>query len=83
MLTKPSDKELKALARVSRSDDGQILKEYLLRALDDVREKVMTAETDVLIRRLQGRGEALKDFREALEMAPDLVVKLENRAQGR
>lgn len=83
MLTKPTDKEILALARISRSLDGKILKEYLVRALDDVRDKVMVADTDTLIRRLQGRGEALKDFGEALEMAPDLVVKLENRANGR
>lgn len=72
-----------ALARIAASDDGKILKEYLVRGLETVTEKLVAADADSLIRRLQGRAEALKDLGEALDMAPDLVVKLEHRAKGR
>jgi hypothetical protein len=83
MLTKPTDKELLALARLSRSDDGKILMEYMARAKQEVVDKLVTVDADSMIRRLQGRAEALNDLAEALETAPDLVLKLEHRARSR
>lgn len=83
MITKPTDKELLALARLSRLDDGKVLLAYLTRTLEDVKDKLVSAESDSTIRRLQGRADALKELAEALELAPDLIVKLENRARSR
>ena len=83
MLTKPTDKEFLVFARLVRSEDGKILGEYLVRALSDVKDKIVSADVDTTVRRLQGRAEALKDLVEALEQAPDLVVKLEHRARSR
>ena len=83
MLNKPSDREFLALARLARSDDGKILMEYLHRSLADVKDRVLSIEADTQVRRMQGRGEALRDLVEALEQAPDLVSKLEHRARGR
>lgn len=71
------------MGRVMLSDDGKVLYDYLMRARADVKEKLVAAEADTMVRRLQGRAEAVKDLAEALETAPDLIVKLENRANGR
>lgn len=83
MLTRPTEKEILALARIVLSDDGKLLKEYLVRSLTAVTEKMVAADADTLIRRLQGRAEALNELREALDISPDLVTKLEHRARGR
>lgn len=83
MLTKPTDKEYLVFARLARSDDGKVFMEYMARAAADVREKLVSADVDSMIRRLQGRAESLNDLVEALESAPDLVVKLEHRARSR
>lgn len=83
MLTKPTDKEFLALARLVRSEDGKVLMEYMVRAVADVKSRLVSAEADSLFRRLQGRAEALQELVEALESAPDLVVKLEHRARSR
>lgn len=83
MLTKPTDKEFLVFARIARSDDGKVLMEYMVRAAMEVKDKLVSAEADSLLRRLQGRAEALTDLVEALGSAPDLVVKLEHRARSR
>ena len=83
MLTKPTDKEFLALARLVRSEDGKVLMEYLVRAIADVKDRLVSADADSMLRRLQGRAESLKELAEALEQAPDLVVKLEHRARSR
>lgn len=82
MLTRPTEREILALARVFRSEDGDVLVGWLGRALNEVMERLVSADVDAF-RKLQGRAESIKDFVEALESAPDLVVKLENRAKGR
>lgn len=83
MLTKLIDKEILALARLVRSDDGKVLVGYINRALQDVKDRVITLEPESMIRRFQGRADALQYIVEALESAPDLVVKMEHRANGR
>lgn len=83
MLTKPTDKEILAMARVVRTDDGKILAEYLARAATDIKDRLVSADAESTIRRFQGRAEALQELVEALESAPDLVVKLESRARSR
>jgi hypothetical protein len=83
VLTKPTDKEFLALARLVRSEDGKVLMEYLVRAIADVKDRLVSADADSMLRRLQGRAESLKELAEALEQAPDLVVKLEHRARSR
>lgn len=83
MLTKLTDKEFLVFARLVRSDDGKILMEYMARALSEVKDKLVSADADSTIRRLQGRADALKELAEALESAPDLILKLEHRARGR
>jgi hypothetical protein len=83
MLTKPTDKETLAFARLVRSDDGKVFVEYAARAVADIKDRLVSADSDATIRRFQGRAEALRDLVEALESAPDLVVKLESRARSR
>lgn len=83
MLNKPSDREYLAFSRLSRTDDGKILLGYLKAGLANVVDRMLTLDSDVLVRRMQGRGEAIKELVEALEISPDLVVKLENRAKSR
>jgi hypothetical protein len=83
MLTKPTDKEVLALARLARSDDGKVFMEYAARALMDVKDRLVSADAESTIRRFQGRADALQNLIEALEEAPDLVVKLESRARSR
>jgi len=83
MLTKLTDREILAFARLVRSDDGKVFMEYAKRALDDLKNRMITLEPESILRRHQGRAEQLKELVEALESAPDLVVKMEHRANGR
>lgn len=83
MLIRPSDNEYLALARLVRTDDGKIYLGYLKRVLEDVKDRLLSADAETIIRRFQGRADALKDLVEALESAPDLVVKLQDRARSR
>lgn len=83
MLIRPADKEILAMARLSRLDDGKILMEYLTRAYSDIKDRLVLADAESTIRRFQGRAEALQELVEAMESAPDLVAKLESRARSR
>lgn len=83
MLNRLSDNEVLALSRLVRLDDGAVFLGYLKRALDEVKDRLVSADAETVIRRLQGRADALRDLIEALETAPDLAVKLHDRARGR
>lgn len=83
MLIRMSDNEVLASARLVRQDDGAVFLGYLKRALDEGKDRLVTADAETIIRRFQGRADALRDLIEALEIAPDLAVKLHDRARGR
>lgn len=83
MLDRPSDKDYLAFARLARTDDGRVLLSYLARAVETAKNHLVSADSDATIRRLQGRAEALETLAEALEITPDLIRKIEDRARSR
>ena len=83
MITRPTDHQWIALARLARSEDGLVLMGLLKAELQEVKDRTLVVDQETQIRQMQGRGQQLKDLVEAMERAPDLVVKLDNRATRR
>lgn len=83
MITRPTDHQWIALARLARSEDGLVLIGLLKAELQEVKDRALVIDQESQIRQMQGRGQQLRDLVEALESAPDLVVKLDNRATRR
>lgn len=79
-MTRLTDIEIAALARLARTDDGKILMAYMKRSQTEAKDMLAEADSDQLVRRLQGRVVAIGELVEALEKAPDLLVKLQRRA---
>ena len=71
------------MARLARSEDGLVLIGLLKAELQEVKDRALVIDQESQIRQMQGRGQQLRDLVEALESAPDLVVKLDNRATRR
>ncbi len=83
MITRPTDHQWIAMARLARSEDGLVLIGLLKAELQEVKDRALVIDQESQIRQMQGRGQQLRDLVEALESAPDLVVKLDNRATRR
>lgn len=72
-----------AIARLSRSDDGKVLLLAVRAEMDRAKDLLVGLTDDAAIHRQQGVVRALKFFAEAVELSPDLVSKLEHRANSR
>lgn len=59
-----------------RSNGMEPLAEMFASALEDVKAKLITATDTVHIHRLQGKAQALHDFIELLETAPQIVERM-------
>ena len=59
-----------------RANGMEPLAEMFESALEDVKAALITATDTVYIHRLQGKAQALNDFIELLETAPQIVARM-------
>lgn len=74
MLTKPDAQQLQALARISRSSDGEVLKAFLETELDRLTTNLLDSSGEVTPK-VQGMARQVKDLIVLLKQAPELAEK--------
>lgn len=74
MLTKPDAQQLQALARISRSADGEVLKKFLETELDRLTTNLLDSSGEVTPK-VQGMARQVKDLIVLLKQAPELAEK--------
>ena len=74
MLIKPDAKQFQALARISRSTDGEVLMQLLETELDKLTNNLLDSSIDTTPR-VQGMARECKDILAMLRQAPELAEK--------
>lgn len=74
MLTRPDKQQLHALARLSKSADGEVLKALLQTELDRLTTNLLDSSGETTPK-VQGMARECKDILEMLRQAPELADK--------
>ena len=72
---KPNRQHIQALVRCKLQENEALL-ELFSEKLEEVKESLIQVEDPVLIHRLQGRAEVLRDFLEAVERSSEIVDRV-------
>ena len=77
---KTSIEDFRALFSLSKSTDGETLRLWLERNLEDIRMNMATMNDDVSMRHLQGRAQIIMDMLQDLDKAADIMRKTKYQA---
>jgi len=74
MLIKPDARKFQALARISKSDDGEVLLKLLETELEKLTNNLLDTSGDTTPR-VQGMARECKDILTLLQVSPELAEK--------
>lgn len=71
MITKPSQEQFRAIARLTFDDDFQVFMRYLEKCQQDIGSKLIVSEEDRILRQQQGAAQVLKELQHHVKEAPE------------
>ena len=77
---KTSNEDFRALYSLGRSADGDALRIWLERNLEDIQWTMATMNDEVTMRHLQGRAQIIMDMLQDLDKAAEVVRKTKAQA---